>query len=34
MLHEAIVEYYNATSTYEKMLNRLKEKQKGGSLIF
>ena len=27
-VHEAIVEYYDATSTYEKMLNRLEENQK------
>lgn len=33
-IHEAIVEYYNATSTYEKMLNRLEEKQKDGYYSF
>ena len=33
-LHEAIVEYYNATSTYEKMLNCLEEKQKDGYYSF
>ena len=33
-VHEAIVEYYDATSTYEKMLNRLEENQKDGYYSF
>lgn len=33
-VYEAIVEYYDATSTYEKMLNRLEENQKDGYYSF
>ncbi|MDC7954365.1 hypothetical protein PKF05_00760 [Fusobacterium simiae] len=33
-IHEAIAEYYSATSSYEKMLERLEEKEKDGYYNF